>query len=209
MFLQWLPCACEWRMIPTGQEWAGILRYQLLPLQGHSWLSLHPRELHNQWQQSVPAQHAWQGIHSVLWCFVHVCFVQVKILKLVWCSRRADAPRCAHFSTVISPSRITEQMTVGKCAHRGTSAHRERQTSFKIFTWTKQTWTKHHNTSITVYDYVLYCMLLWNFCQLVFLCRRGKIPYNWTTTLHTLYRNRKNHVHFDVVRAYYRGFNFT
>ena len=23
---------------------------------------------------------------------------------------------------------------------------RERQTSFKIVTWTKQTWTKHHNT---------------------------------------------------------------
>ena len=32
-------------------------------------------------------------------------------------------------------------------AHWGASAHRERQTSFKIVTWTtKQTWTKHHNT---------------------------------------------------------------
>ena len=30
--------------------------------------------------------------------------------------------------------------------HRGASARRERQTSFKIVTWTKQTWTKHHNT---------------------------------------------------------------
>ena len=28
-------------------------------------------------------------------------FVQVTILKLVWCSRRADAPRCAHFPTYI------------------------------------------------------------------------------------------------------------
>ena len=25
-------------------------------------------------------------------CDVHVCFVQVTILKLVWCSRRADSP---------------------------------------------------------------------------------------------------------------------
>ena len=31
--------------------------------------------------------------------------------------------------------------------HQGTSARRERQTSFKIVTWTKQTWTKHHNTT--------------------------------------------------------------
>ena len=30
--------------------------------------------------------------------------------------------------------------------HRGASARRERQTSFQIVTWTKQTWTKHHNT---------------------------------------------------------------
>jgi len=52
-----------------------------------------------------------------------------------------------HFSTVISPSWITEQISVGKCAHRGASARQERQTSFKIVTWTKQTWTKHHNTS--------------------------------------------------------------
>ena len=37
----------------------------------------------------------------VLWCFVHVCFVQVTILKLVWRSRRADAPRWAHFPTDI------------------------------------------------------------------------------------------------------------
>ena len=64
----------------------------------------------------------------------------------VWRSRRADTPRCAHFSTVISPSWITEQISVGKCAHRGASAHQERHTSFKIVTRTKQTWTKHHNT---------------------------------------------------------------
>ena len=67
----------------------------------------------------------------------------------VWRSRRADAPRCAHFSTVISPSWITEQISVGKCAHQGASQHQERQTSFKIVTWTKQTWTKHHNTDLS------------------------------------------------------------
>ena len=67
----------------------------------------------------------------------------------VWRSRHVDAPRCTHFSTVISPSWITEQISVGKCAHRGVSACRERQTSFKIVSWTKQTWTKHHNTVLS------------------------------------------------------------
>jgi len=65
-------------------------------------------------------------------------------------SPRTDAPRCAHFSTVIPPSWITEQISVGKWAHRGASACRERQTSFKIVTWTKQTWTTHHNTPVTL-----------------------------------------------------------
>ena len=64
----------------------------------------------------------------------------------VWRSRRSDVPRCMQFSTVISPSWITEQISVGKCAQRGASASQERQTSLKIVTWTKQTWTKHHNT---------------------------------------------------------------
>ena len=65
----------------------------------------------------------------------------------VWCSQRADAPRCAHFSTVIKPSWITQQILVEKCAHRGASACRERQSMFKIVTWTKhKTWTKHHNS---------------------------------------------------------------
>jgi len=67
----------------------------------------------------------------------------------VWRSRRADTPRCEHFSTDISPSWITEQISVGKCAHWGASACRERQTRFKIVTWTKQTWTKHHNTDMS------------------------------------------------------------
>ena len=74
-------------------------------------------------------------------CYVHVCFVQVTMCGA------PDAPRCSHFSTVISPSWITEQISVGKCAHQGASARREHQTSFKIVPWTKQPWTKHHNTA--------------------------------------------------------------
>jgi len=64
----------------------------------------------------------------------------------VWHSRRADVPRCTHFSTVIPPSWITQQISVEQCAHLGASARRERQTMFKIVSWTKQTWTKHPNT---------------------------------------------------------------
>ena len=54
----------------------------------------------------------------VLWCFIHVCFVQVTFL---WHSRHADAPYCTHFSTVITPSWITQQILVEKCAHRHVS----------------------------------------------------------------------------------------
>jgi len=72
----------------------------------------------------------------------------------VWRSRRADAPRCAHFSTVISPSWITEQISVGKCAHRSASARWKLQTSFKIVTWTKETLTKHHNTGEKAPSYI-------------------------------------------------------
>ena len=65
---------------------------------------------------------------GVLRCFVHVCFVQVTILKLVWCSRHADVPQCAHFPTdicsVIQEGEITEE----KCMHRGASANQERHT---------------------------------------------------------------------------------
>jgi len=33
--------------------------------------------------------------------------------------------------------------------HQGASASQERQTMFEIVTWTKQTWTKHHNTTVS------------------------------------------------------------
>ena len=72
------------------------------------------------------------------------------VMSMLVSSRRAEAPRCAHFTTVISPSWIAEQISVGKCVHPGASAHREHQTSFKIVTWTKQTWKKHKNTVLTL-----------------------------------------------------------
>ena len=74
-----------------------------------------------------------------------LCLCLFRSSDNMWRSWCADAPRYAHFSTVISPSWKTEQISVGKCAHWGASVRRERQTSFKIVTWTKQTWTKHHN----------------------------------------------------------------
>ena len=64
----------------------------------------------------------------VLWCFVHVCFAQVTILKLVWRSRLADAPRCAHFPTDICAVIQEGEITVAKCAQRGASAHQEPHT---------------------------------------------------------------------------------
>jgi len=52
----------------------------------------------------------------------------VTILKLVWCSRRADAPRCAHFPTDICSVIQEGEITVEKWAHRGATARQERHT---------------------------------------------------------------------------------
>ena len=65
---------------------------------------------------------------TVLWCFVHVCFVQMTILKRVLRSRRADAHRCAHFPTDILSVIQGGEITVEKCAYRGASARQERHT---------------------------------------------------------------------------------
>ena len=67
-------------------------------------------------------------------CFVHVFFVQVTILKLVWRSRRVDVPRCVHFPSDFCSVIQQGEITVEKCVHRGTSASH-------IVTWTKKTWT--------------------------------------------------------------------
>ena len=61
----------------------------------------------------------------------------------VWRSRRADAPRCEDFSTVISPSWITEQISEGKCSHRGAlgAPNKFQNCHLDKTTWTKQTCT--------------------------------------------------------------------
>jgi hypothetical protein len=89
----------------------------------------------------------------------------------VWRSRRTDAPRCTHISTVISPSWITEQISVEKCALRGPSTCRERQTSFKTVTWTKQTWTKHHNTVTynKIHITLIHCHNQFRFCSVTII----------------------------------------
>ena len=65
----------------------------------------------------------------VSWRFVHVCFVQVTILKLV------GAPDALmrlgehmHFPTDICSVIQEGEITVGKCAHQGASARQERHT---------------------------------------------------------------------------------
>ena len=58
----------------------------------------------------------------------------------VWRSWRA------HLSIDLTPSWITQQISVEKCENRGVSARRERQTVFKIVTWIKQTWIIHQCT---------------------------------------------------------------
>jgi len=75
-----------------------------------------------------------------------------------WRSRHADAPRSAHFSTVISPSWITQQISVEKCMHCCMSAPWEHQTMFKIVTWTKQTWTKHHQNGSLLQKNLRICL---------------------------------------------------
>ena len=77
-------------------------------------------------------------------CFIHVpCLICPS--DNMWHSRQADAPWCTHFSTVITPFWITQQISVEKCTHRGTLSHRKRQTMFKIIPW-----TKHHNTVFVI-----------------------------------------------------------
>ena len=59
---------------------------------------------------------------AVKLCFVHVCFVQVTIVNIVWPFRRADAPWNAHFYSSDICCVIQEGLlTVENCAHRGAS----------------------------------------------------------------------------------------
>ena len=81
---------------------------------------------------------------SVLWCFVHVCFVQVTILKLVWRSWRADAPRAlSSWYLFCDPRRWDNSRKVR--APRGVSA----SGAPHVVTCTKQTWTEHQCTVLS------------------------------------------------------------
>ena len=85
---------------------------------------------------------------SVKVCCIHVCFVQVTIWKLVWRSRRADAPRCALFPTDICSVIQEGEITVEKCPHRGASARWEHHTL-------SHGQNKHgHNNSAPSYRYM-------------------------------------------------------
>ena len=110
----------------------------------------------------------------------------------VWRSQSTDAPPCVHFSIDFTPSWVIGQISVEKCVHRGASARRERQTMLKIVTWTKQTWTKHHNTPVvegmcgSVFQFAVQGLHLHNLCRHThFLVGVDKIPReceekNWT-----------------------------
>ena len=101
-------------------QWSGIVQSfccKIWELISCGWLEMLCANLEEQYMRLM-----------VLWCFVHACFVQVTILKLVWGSRRADAPRCAHFSTDICSVIQEIEVTVEKCVHRGTSRCKERHT---------------------------------------------------------------------------------
>ena len=86
-----------------------------LPAQNRKWTKRERRRVYT---------YSW----TVLQSFVHVCFVQVTFLNLVWRSRRANAPQCVHFPTDIRSVIQEGEITVEKCTQWGASAPRERHT---------------------------------------------------------------------------------
>jgi len=87
----------------------------------------------------------------VHWWIIHVCFVQVTILNIVWRSRRADVPPCAHFSNNISWVIQEGVKWIEKCPHRGASGVPH------VVPWTKQTWIKRQ---CTLTSWMLLCRAL-------------------------------------------------
>ena len=81
---------------------------------------------------------------SVVLCFVHVCFVQVTILDIVWRSRRAEAFRCVHFSSDIYCEIQEGVKSMEKCAR-----HTRASGAPHVVTWTKEAWITHQNTYIS------------------------------------------------------------
>ena len=70
---------------------------------------------------------------AVLWCFVHVCFVQVTILKLVWRSRRASAQALSYWYLFCDPKRWDNSRKLHAPRRVSTSG------APQVVTWTKQT----------------------------------------------------------------------
>ena len=134
-------------------------------------------------------------------CFVHVCFVQVTILKLVWGSWRADAPRCTHFPSDICSVIQEGEITVEKCTHRGASVRRERHTLSL-----GQNKHGHNNSALTV----LICLstfllknwtsLIWFYAILWFFPSHIKYfdIYLYIDTWHT-------HICTYIVQYFYKG----
>ena len=76
----------------------------------------------------------------VLWCFVHVCFVQVTIVNIVWRSRQTLVRALFYLYLFCDPRKCDNSMKVR--APRRVSA----SGAPHVVTWPKQTWIKHHNT---------------------------------------------------------------
>ena len=81
----------------------------------------------------------------VHWRFIHVCFVQVTSCGAPDALTRLGACNFLFISHLHGLRKY--YYILEKCAHRGGSARRKRQTMFKIVTWSKQTWIIHQCTT--------------------------------------------------------------
>ena len=79
---------------------------------------------------------------SVHRCFIHVCLSKWQCMALPTRSRASVRALFFWFPTFLDYS----TNIIKSCAHRGTWARWERQTMFKIVTWTKETWIIHQCT---------------------------------------------------------------
>ena len=93
----------------------------------------------------------------VLWCFVHVCFVHVTNLKLVWRSRHADAPRCTHFPTDICSVIQEGEISATRC-------HLD-ETSMDIT-------TVHHFATMKCLSFIHLNIIFFMYVHVIFWCRR-------------------------------------
>ena len=133
----------DWLEYPAGEgaTYFTVIRYrerQLSELQPtnllisthyvyiHTWVLAISVTINTYYLDTFPTLMLVTFAKKVLWCFIHVCFVQVTILNIVWCFRRTDAPRCTHFSTDTCWVIQEGVKSIEKCAHWGVSARPER-----------------------------------------------------------------------------------